>query len=211
MSDARNHDKQLEDGIYIGNQVDKANLGNPIARAMVRGFDRAFTTALDTAAPQSIVEVGCGEGRLATLMAGRYGIEIMATDFSHALIQGNAGLATDRLTFRQASIYEMTRADFPQDVAVCCEVLEHLERPVEGVRKLRELGARYYVISVPNEPTWRVLNMLRGKYWSDWGNTTGHLNHWSRRGFAELLEGNGFVIEKWLNPFPWLMVLAKPA
>ena len=211
MAETQHHDRQLEDGIYIGNQVDKANLGNPLARALVRGFDRAFLTALATAQPRSILEVGCGEGRLAALMAAHHAVDILATDFSRTLIEQAAPRATERLRFEQASAYDLDPATQARDVVVCCEVLEHLEDPTAGLARMHALGARAYVFSVPNEPIWRVLNLARGKYWRDGGNTPGHLNHWSRRTFGTLLAAQGFAVELWLNPFPWLMVRARRA
>ena len=59
---------------------------------------------------------------------------------------------------------------------------------------------------MPHEPLWRVLNVLRGAYLRDLGNTPGHVNHWSRRGFLRLLERHGRIIEA-RSPSPWTMVL----
>ena len=48
-------------------------------------------------------------------------------------------------------------------------------------RDARAARARHLLVSVPREPLWRALNMLRGAYWRALGNTPGHLNHWSKR------------------------------
>ena len=48
--------------------------------------------------------------------------------------------------------------------------------------------------------------MARGAYWSELGNTPGHLNHWSRRSFVRLLSRHGDVVEV-RSPFPWTMLL----
>ncbi|MDG2169878.1 MAG: hypothetical protein P8L44_18365, partial [Opitutales bacterium] len=66
--------------------------------------------------------------------------------------------------------------------------------------------ADHYVFSVPREPIWRILNMARFKYLGDWGNTPGHLNHWSLNSFTKSVTENGFEIVEVLNPFPWIMV-----
>ena len=50
--------------------------------------------------------------------------------------------------------------------------------------------------------------MARGAYWSDLGNTPGHLNHWSRRSFVGLLSRYGQVVEV-RSPFPWTMLLVR--
>jgi hypothetical protein len=64
------------------------------------------------------------------------------------------------------------------------------------------------LVSVPREPLWRGLNMARGAYLRDLGNTPGHLNHWSRRGFVALLSRHGEVREV-RSPFPWTMLLVR--
>ena len=53
-----------------------------------------------------------------------------------------------------------------------------------------------------------MLNMARGAYWSELGNTPGHLNHWSKRSFVRLLSQHGEVVEV-RSPFPWTMLLVR--
>lgn len=205
-----NHDKQLEEGIFIGNQVDKSNLSNPISRKLVSGFDEKLFGVLDGLSPQSLHEVGCGEGRLTRLIRDRYGIDVLASDFSQALIEENLRRDFESIAFKHLSIYDLNPAEHRREVIVCCEVLEHLEYPEKGLEALRKLEARSYLLSVPREPVWRVLNMLRLKYLGDLGNTPGHLNHWSTKSFQALLAASGFRVVDILNPFPWVMVLAEP-
>ena len=40
------------------------------------------------------------------------------------------------------------------------------------------------------------------------GNTPGHVNHWSKRGFVALLSRYG-TVEEARAPFPWTMVLVR--
>ena len=47
-----------------------------------------------------------------------------------------------------------------------------------------------------------------GKYIADFGNTPGHVNHWSRRGFLDLL-ARRFEIVAVRAPLPWTMALCK--
>ena len=198
-----------EDGILIGNQTDKGALSNSMARRMVAGFDRALLTRLDSWQATSLHEVGCGEGRLSRLIQERLGIVIRASDFSHQLIEENQGRSDVRISYVQRSIYDLDPAEDRADVVICCEVLEHLKSPNRGLEGLRRLNAAHYLFSVPNEPIWRLLNMVRGKYLGAFGNTPGHLNHWSKASFARLLGKCGFAVEQFLNPFPWLMVTGR--
>ena len=55
---------------------------------------------------------------------------------------------------------------------------------------------------------WRALNTARGAYVRELGNSPGHLNHWSKRGFVSLVSRYGEVQEI-RSPFPWTMLLTR--
>ena len=50
---------------------------------------------------------------------------------------------------------------------------------------------------------------VRGRCWRDFGNTPGHVRHWSRTGFLELL-GSRFDAVAVRSPLPWTMALCRP-
>ena len=122
-----------------------------------------------------------------------------------------ARLNNPGLKVRQESIYELTHSDETFDLVFLLEVLEHLDSPdaglVEVLRILRPGG--YLIAGVPREPLWRVLNMMRGKYLRALGNTPGHLNHWSSRGFRRYLTRSFGTIVTSRLPVPWVIVLAQ--
>jgi hypothetical protein len=99
-------------------------------------------------------------------------------------------------------------ADDSAPLVLCCEVLEHLEFPERAVNVLADIADPYLIASVPREPLWRILNMLRGSYIKDFGNTPGHLNHWSRDGFLRILKKR-FEILEIKSPLPWTMALCR--
>ena len=78
-------------------------------------------------------------------------------------------------------------ADGEFDMASAIEVLEHVPDPEHTVAEMARVAGRWLLVSVPREPLWRGLNMARGAYLRDLGNTPGHLNHWSKRSFVALL------------------------
>jgi hypothetical protein len=49
--------------------------------------------------------------------------------------------------------------------------------------------------------------MLAGKNVGALGNTPGHINHWSKQAFSELVSGYG-RIEKIEGVFPWTLAVA---
>ena len=73
---------------------------------------------------------------------------------------------------------------------------------------MARVASGHLLVSVPREPLWRGLNMARGAYLRDLGNTPGHVNHWSKRGFVQLLSRYG-VVEEARSPFPWTMLLVR--
>ena len=79
-------------------------------------------------------------------------------------------------------------ADDEFDVATAIEVLEHVPDPAHTVAEMARVAQRWLLVSVPREPLWRGLNVARGAYIKDLGNTPGHVNHWSKRAFVALLE-----------------------
>lgn len=196
------------DGMIIGNLEDKSALRNPIARALVRGFDDRFGAFVREAAPSSVHEVGCGEGRLTRKLAALCAGPVRATDLTAELFPAGGDVPAN-VTFTPRSIYDLDPVVDTADLVVCCEVLEHLDRPDEAIEALRRLGARAVLLSVPREPLWRALNIARGKYWRAAGNTPGHVNHWSSRAFVRRLDVHGFRATHVAHPLPWTMVLGQ--
>jgi 2-polyprenyl-3-methyl-5-hydroxy-6-metoxy-1,4-benzoquinol methylase len=112
------------------------------------------------------------------------------------------------IDFFVGSIYDIPKKE-KYDLVVCSEVLEHLEKPEDALEQLKKVGKKYVICSVPREPIWRILNMARGKYWKDLGNTPGHINHWSQRSFIKFLKKNGCKVLDVKSPLPWTVVLIE--
>lgn len=201
----------FEDGLVVGNTFDKYRSRNPIARWLMGGFLSSFDDMVAASSPSSVFEVGCGEGELAFRCA-RTGIPTRGTDISARMIELAKERARDSdldVEFSVADLFQIRELSPPADLIVCCEVLEHVPAPEEALARLRALDGSHYLMSVPREPLWRVLNVARGRYLADLGNTPGHLQHWSRREFLELVETE-FEIQAVRAPIPWTMVLATP-
>jgi hypothetical protein len=73
---------------------------------------------------------------------------------------------------------------------------------------MARVASRWILVSVPREPLWRGLNIARGAYLRELGNTPGHLNHWSKRSFAKLVGRHGEIVEL-RSPPPWTMALVR--
>lgn len=201
-----------ESGIIVGNTYDKYNSANLLVRKMMKGFEKSLDDLVQKVQPSAIHEVGCGEGFL-VLKWNQEKIAARGTDFSSQVIgiaRENArksGFSED--IFQVKSIYDLSKED-KADLVVCCEVLEHLEHPEAGLQILQSVVERYLILSVPHEPLWCILNMVRGKYLKYLGNTPGHIQRWSRNSIVHLVSRYFQVLEV-KTPLPWIMLLCQPS
>ena len=198
------------DGIVTGNTYDKYGSTNPLVRRMMAGFERDLDELFARADPSSLLDVGCGEGVLAHRWAQRLGERrVVGIDLEEDSIQ--AGWEQHQAPNLEYIVMRAENLPFAAnefDLASAIEVLEHVPDPEHTLAEMARCAQRHLLVSVPREPLWRALNMARGAYWLQGGNTPGHLNHWSRRSFTSLLARHGTVAEV-RSPFPWTMLLIR--
>lgn len=199
-----------------GNHYDKYKSKNPIERKLVKGFfdnvANLFNLVKQDCEPDRILEAGCGEGVFSSFTRSVFpraffdAFDVEESVVSEAIRRyGNLDIH-----FFTGSIYEIDKEDASIPLIVCSEVLEHLEKPGEALKELKRVASGYLFLSVPQEPVWRLLNMCRFKYWTDLGNTPGHIQHFSRRGFLGLIhEVGGLEIVAYRKSLPWQMVLLR--
>jgi 2-polyprenyl-3-methyl-5-hydroxy-6-metoxy-1,4-benzoquinol methylase len=198
----------LEDDIVVGNRFDKHGSGNPVVRRLMEGFDRGMFDMLGSIGPvKSVLEVGCGEGHVTDKLARFFpGARVLGTDFSTAIIDIARREHPDR-DFQVCSVYDAAALG-PWDLVVACEVFEHLDEPARALEVVSKIATGHVLITVPREPLWRALNMLRGQYWSAWGNTDGHVQHWSRGAMVRFVSSRFDVVQT-RTPLPWTQVLGR--
>jgi SAM-dependent methyltransferase len=198
------------EGTVTGNTYDKYGSTNPVVRRLMSGFERTLDELFTQAAPQSILDVGCGEGVLVEKWARRLGDKrVVGIDLEDPTLQAEwEQRQAPNLEYRVMKAENLPFADAEFDMATAIEVLEHVPDPAHTVAEMARAAHRWLLVSVPREPLWRGLNMARGAYLRDLGNTPGHLNHWSKRSFVSLLSRHGEVVEA-RSPFPWTMLLVR--
>jgi 2-polyprenyl-3-methyl-5-hydroxy-6-metoxy-1,4-benzoquinol methylase len=196
--------------VPTGNTYDKYGSTNPVVRRLMAGFERTLDELFSQAAPRSVLDVGCGEGVLTEQWAQRLGIErIVGIDLEDPkLLAEWAERRQPNLEFRPMRVERLEFADGEFELVAATEVLEHVSDPERALAEMARVAGDWLLVSVPHEPLWRVLNMARGAYLRQRGNTPGHLNHWSRSSFVKLLSRHGEVVET-RSPFPWTMLLVR--
>jgi SAM-dependent methyltransferase len=201
-----------EEGIVTGNTYDKYGSTNPLVKRMMAGFEGSLDELLARADPPSLLDVGCGEGVLVHQWARRLGESrrVVGIDLEEESIQAGWELRkAPNLEYRvMGAESPLPFAENEFDLATAIEVLEHVPDPEHTLSEMARCAERHLLVSVPREPLWRMLNMARGAYWRELGNTPGHLNHWSKRAFTDLLSRYGEVTGV-RSPFPWTMLLVR--
>jgi SAM-dependent methyltransferase len=196
--------EQQPEAVPTGNTYDKYGSQNPVVKRLMAGFEATLDELWGVAAPRSVLDVGCGEGVLTAKWAERLGDgRIVGIDLEDPKLRAEwEKRRRPNLEYRAEEATSLSFADGEFDMATAIEVLEHVPEPE------RTVASRSLLVSVPREPVWRLVNMARGAYLKELGNTPGHVNHWSKRSFVALLSRYG-TVEQVRSPFPWTMLLVR--
>ncbi len=200
---------QQVEAVPTGNTYDKYGSSNPIVRRLMEGFEASLDELWGMAAPESVLDVGCGEGVLTCEWAERIEGRIVGIDLPDPKLEAEwEKRRRPNLEYRAEEATSLSFGDDEFEMATAIEVLEHVPDPEATLAEMARVASKWLLVSVPREPIWRMTNMARGAYWRALGNTPGHVNHWTKVGFVSLLSRCGKVEEVW-TPFPWTMALVK--
>jgi 2-polyprenyl-3-methyl-5-hydroxy-6-metoxy-1,4-benzoquinol methylase len=197
------------EGVVTGNTYDKYGSQNPVVKRLMARFHATLEELFAQAGPTSLLDVGCGEGVLTHQWAQQVDGRVVGIDLDDPQLHEQwKDRQAPNLEYRVMKAENLPFADDEFDLASAIEVLEHVPEPEHTVAEMARVARSHLLVSVPREPLWRGLNMARGAYLKDLGNTPGHVNHWSKRSFVKLLSQHGTVVEA-RSPFPWTMLLVR--
>lgn len=188
-----------------------------IGKILIDGYFRGVEALLRHSGIHDVqsataIEIGCGEGhsteRLRTILPGH--VQLHASEYVDSLVP-IAQKKNPQVPVHQESVYETKHADNTFDVIFLLEVLEHLDFPDKALQELQRILKKdgYLIMGVPREPLWCALNMARGKYLRSFGNTPGHLNHWSTVGIRNFTRQHFGPVRFSKTPLPWTLVAAQ--
>jgi ubiquinone/menaquinone biosynthesis C-methylase UbiE len=197
----------LTEAVPTGNTYDKYASSNPVERRLMANFLEALDRSLPERAPTTVLEVGIGEGEIAQRISTRFpGASVTGLDLP------DPDLAEHWASRAVAAVFgDIAALPFPDDafdLVLAIEVLEHVSFPDAALREIERVARADVVLSVPREPIWRAANMARGKYWNALGNTPGHIQHWGKRPFADLVTRH-FEVTAVRSPLPWTLIAAR--
>ena len=157
-----------------------------------------------------MLDFGCGEGFILDMMAER--------DVSFQSYEG-VDLRPDALAearrrwpstrFVEANLFDAAFDQERYHTVMALEVLEHLFEPVKVLKRLVSLADEYLLLTVPNEPWFQLMNLVRGRDLIRLGNHPEHINHWNKETFADFVSPYAEVVSV-TTRFPFVILLAKP-
>jgi len=170
-----------------GNYYPKHTTKNIIVRWLMDKYHNCLFMLIERVKPKTILDVGCGEGYTSEEIKKHFkDIYIEGSDVEKEIVDF-AKKRNKKIKFSVESIYNLKRKKNSFDLVTSLEVLEHIDKPEKAIEEVKRVSKRYAIFSVPYEPLWRLVNMIRLAYLPQFGNTPGHINHWTKKGFERLL------------------------
>ena len=165
---------------------------------------------IDTLDPNTILDFGCGEGFFLKAMKDRGLSEkkILGVDSRKEAVKRASPLLPE-YDFKQIDLFQINPNDFQFDLVMAIEVLEHLHKPETFLKHLTALSSKYVLFTVPFEPWFRIINLLRGRDILRLGNHPERVNHWSPASFRKFLEPH-IKIKTIYVKFPWIVSVGMP-
>jgi 2-polyprenyl-3-methyl-5-hydroxy-6-metoxy-1,4-benzoquinol methylase len=176
----------------------------------MRGFQDTLEELMAQADPGSILDVGCGEGVLTELWAQRLrNGRVVGIDLEDPELRAHwATREHPNLEFVSGRAQELPFGPGDFDLVAAIESLEHVAEPHRMLEEMARVARGHLLVSVPREPAWRALNLIRGAYPRALGNTPGHVNHWTKPAFLDLVSGYGALVAV-RSPLPWTVALVR--
>ena len=180
---------------------------NPLMRRVIGRFVDRVVGHIEDARPERVVDLGCGEGMIGReLRRLSFDVEYRGLEIDAEAV-AIAHREVPDLRVEQADILATEPDAGWADVALCLEVLEHLDDPAPAVERIASWTRSMAIVSVPWEPFFRAGNFARGKYLATLGNHPEHVQQFHPRSLRALLSRRFRVVEVEAC-FPWLIARA---
>lgn len=183
---------------------------NPIHRFALSRFFNIVAEEVLHLRPRTALEFGCGEGLFLKEIRDRglsfaeyVGVDLRADalDLARSLHPDHRFVHADLLTWSPPVA--------GYDLVIAAQVLEHIPAPTTTFERLVDLCTGHLLLTVPWEPWFRILNLLRGRDLRRLGNHPEHVNQWTFGGFKNFVAAGAEVVRV-RRTLPFTVVVAKP-
>ena len=197
--------------VPTGNTFDKYGSTNPVVRRLMAGFEGTLEELFTRAAPESVLDVGCGEGVLTYQWAERLGEEpVVGIDLTTPSSRPSGRRAGGRTSSSARSpASDLPFADGEFDLAAAIEVLEHVPDPERTLAEMARVAARAPAgLGAPRAAVARAQHGPRRVLARAREHPGPRQSLVEARASSGLLGRHGEVVEA-RSPFPWTMLLVR--
>lgn len=175
---------------YITEHYSIYKTQNLLAKKIFERFRKQLSYFIRISRVHSILDVGCGPGYMMQYLKNvKPDLRFTGIDNREDVII-EAKKNNPLCSFRKADIQKLPFESSSFDLVMCIEVLEHLKDYQKAINEIKRVSDKYCLISVPNEPVFRIANLFRGKNVFRLGNDPEHLQNWTKKDFKMLLKKN---------------------
>ena len=182
---------------------------NPIHRFTLCRFFDAVAEDVKDINPAQVLEFGCGEGLFLHELKKR-GIlfkHLIGIDLRHDALRHAKSLHPE-YEFVEGNLLTWDYPGEGFDLVIASQVLEHLFNPEDFLNRLLLFSRKYLILTVPWEPWFRTMNLLRGRDILRLGNHPEHINLWSPGQFKDFVS-KSVHIENAYTVFPFIVIKAR--
>lgn len=180
--------------------IGKYKSKNPLLKIVLKRFLKEINHKLKKYKYKSLIDIGCGEGFVLQKFSPEG--KVVGIDTSQEALK-LAKKNFPRAIYKKANIYKIPFPKSSFDVALCLEVIEHLDNPDRGLKEVSRV-AKNAIISVPESLVFRTLNLARLKNISLLGEDPEHMQRFTKTTFRKLLERYFKKVDISRSP-PWLV------
>ena len=188
-------------------QISKYENKNTLHQYALNRFLSRVKNAVDENLAIRILEGGSADGYVVKYLKDRNSaLELYGIDIDREAIRLAREMNPEtRFEYGNLETGVLPKERF--DMVTALEIFEHIPDTEKALFNMQKLNAGYFLISVPNEPFFRILNFLRGRHWRRLGNHPEHIHTWRKNRFKKVIS-KYFTIKKDYSSFPWTIFLA---
>ncbi len=181
---------------------------NVLSRGPTHKFIKDVLKEIKKIRAKNILDVGCGTGYVTKRIA-KINPNIIAVDTDKKRIELAKEYTQYKVDFRVIEPGILPFPDNSFDLVTCLEVLEHVSDYIGFIKELKRVSRKYVIITVPNEPYFRLANFFRGRHLKTLGNVPDHLNHFSKNSIVRILKKYFKIRKAKISAFFWTLVICE--
>ena len=157
--------------------------------------------------PKSILDIGCGTGYIIKKIENSLDVEIVGCD-----INTNRLSIASKVFGRKLVTADITKLPFKNssfDAVIAVEIIEPLNDIDAAISEIKRVSKNYVIITVPNEPFFKLANFLRGKNIKTFGNIPDHIHQFNKHSLEKALLKHFSNVQVKNNVIFWIMAISE--